>query len=351
MAYISDERLKKVLSEFPDRESRAVALKQMIAKGHIIQGVNDKEEKKPGLISRAWDALAVPEQLSRKGLGMIASAVPGREPTGDMALDIGLNIPKVAAETMAEAAPSFISRGAIVTAGALKGLGMAAPLIRSAGSALAKGAEGISGLEYKTPGVLTEAAKDSSLLFGKGRSSVSKMYQASIDTKNVRPFFGQAMSHKELINTAADIAREGGLTPEEALIARKTLDAAKKEIPEYSYHKMRDMFDAIAKNVSKEADAAYTRAVKSEALRNLAPQNKLGGASVAKIAVGSLLGPQALLASPVVQGTLATGAGLASRGIAPFVQNPLSGAAMAASTKALQALRNARQSRLQNENP
>lgn len=302
-------------------------------------------QKKPGMLQKAWDALAVPEKMSREGLGKMAAAVPGRDPTGNMALDIGLNIPKVAAETVAEAAPGFISRGAIATAGLLKGAKLAAPLIKTVGSQVAKGAEAISGLEYKTPGVLTAAAKDASLLFGKGRRAAGELYEAAIDKTNVRPIFGQAMTHKELLDEAVQSARLGTLTPEEALIARKTLDEAKRSMPTFSYHEMRKVFDAVAKTISKEADAAFSNAVKSEALRNILPTNKLGGTSIMKSAIGTVAGVAPLAAmSPLVQGTLATGAGLAAHGLAPFAANAVRTGAMAGgSTAALAALRSQRQ--------
>lgn len=298
-------------------------------------------EEGKSLLGKAWDAMAIPEKLSREGLGKIASAVPGMEPTGNMALDIAANTPKILAESVAEAAPRFISRGSILTAGALKGVKLAAPLIKGAGSQIAKGAESISGLEYKTPGVLTAAAKDPSLLFGKGRKAAGELYTSAIDKTNVRPIFGQAMTHKELLDEAVKSARLGTLTPEEALIARKTLDEAKRSMPTFSYHEMRKVFDAVAKTISKEADAAFSKAVKSEALRNILPTNKLGGTSIMKSALGSIAGLVPLAAmSPLAQGTVATGAGLAARGLAPFASNAVkTGAMTGASLAALRRMR------------
>lgn len=301
--------------------------------------------EKASFASRTWGALAIPEKMSREGLVKMASAVPGMEPTGNMPLDIAANTPKILAETVAEAAPGFISRGSILTAGALKGAKIAAPIIKGAGSQIAKGAESISGLEYKTPGVLTAAAKDASLLFGKGRKAVGELYTSAIDKTNVRPIFGQAMTHKEILDEALKSAWLGSLTPEEALIARKTLDEAKRSMPTYSYHEMRKVFDAVAKTISKGADAAFSRAVKSEALRNILPTNKLGGTSIMKSALGSIAGLAPLAAmSPLVQGTVATGAGLAARGLAPFASNAVRTGAMAGGTSAaLAALRAQRQ--------
>lgn len=287
-------------------------------------------DQKAGLISKAWDALAIPEQMSRKGLGMMADAVPGREPTGNMALDVGLNAPKVAAETLAEAAPGFISRGAIATAGALKAAPLVGklltPLAEGAGNALAKSAESVSGLEYKTPGVLKEAFKDAGLIVAKGRKAVGQMYTDAINPDNIRPSFGRATA-TDLLKEANDALDAGDLTPEEALIARQTLDGVKKSFPKYAFIKMRDAFDEVAKNITKEADAAFARGAKADALRNLLPQNKLGGTSIAKSALGSLAGGLPLtLMSPAAQGSAATLLGLGMRGAArvgaPMVANP-----------------------------
>lgn len=344
MANLSREQVKKIIQEAPAGVDRAGLIDALVSRGHTLEGYQPTSDKR-GMIDKAWDALAVPERMSREGLGKMAAAVPGREPTGNMALDIGLNIPKVAAETVAEAAPGFISRGAIATAGLLKGAKLAAPLIKTVGSQVAKGAEAISGLEYKTPGVLTAAAKDSSLLFGKGRSEAGKLYQEVIDKSNIRPIFGQATTHKELLDEAFKSANLGTLTPEEALIARQTLDEAKRSMPKFSYNTMRKMFDNIAKEVTSVADPAYAKAIKSEALRNMLPTNKLGGTSIMKSALGSIAGLAPLAAmSPLAQGTVATGAGLAARGLAPFAANAVRTGAMAGGTSAaLAALRSQRQ--------
>lgn len=280
---------------------------------------------KTGLIKKGWEALAVPEQMSREGLGKIAAMVPerigGGEPTGNRIADVARGTPKVLAETIAEGAPSFISRSQIATAGGLRGLKAVSPLIKGAGSAIAKGAESISGLEYKTPGVLTESANNPALLFGKGRKAVGQMYEAIADKSQIRQSFKEAGSHKQLIDEALGAAKEGTLTPQEALVARKTLDEAKKSIPSFAYHQMRDVFDNIAKTLSTEADAAYRGAIKSEALRNVFPTNKTGGSSIAKMAVGGLLGVlPAVAMSPVSQGAIATGAGAAARGAAALTQ-------------------------------
>jgi len=272
------------------------------------------EEGEKGLIRKGWDALAIPEQMSREGLGKLADMVPEGEMSGNMAADIARGTPKVIAETLAEAAPSFISRGSLLTAGALRGVKAAAPLAKMAGRQIAKAAEGISGLEYKTPGILEEAAKDSKLIFAPGKESAGKKFAEFMDKTKIRKSFGRATSPKELIDDAMKAFDEGTLTPQEAVIARQTLDGVKKTLPRHSYNEMRAQFDSIAKTISKEADAAFSRGVKADALRNVFPQNKLGGSSIAKGILGFLGGVAPSMAmSPLVQGSVATGAGVISR--------------------------------------
>lgn len=279
-----------------------------------IHGDGQDATKERNLIQKGWDALAVPEKMSREGLGKMADMVPEGELTGNMVADIARGTPKVLAETLAEAAPSFVSRGSLLTAGVLKGAKVAAPLAKMAGRQIAKAAEGISGLEYKTPGILEEAAKDSKLIFSPGKESAGKKFAEFMDKTKIRKSFGRATSPKELIDDAMNAFDEGTLTPQEAVIARQTLDGVKKTLPRHSYNEMRATFDSIAKTISKEADAAFSRGVKADALRNIFPQNKLGGSSIAKGILGFLGGVAPSMAmSPLVQGSIATGTGVLSR--------------------------------------
>lgn len=279
-----------------------------------IHGDGQDATKERNLIQKSWNALAVPEQMSREGLGKLADMVPEGKMTGNMVADIVRGTPKVLAETLAEGAPSFISRGSLLTAGALRGAKAAAPLAKMAGRQIAKAAEGISGLEYKTPGILEEAAKDSKLIFAPGKESAGRKFAEFMDKTKIRKSFGRATSPKELIDDAMKAFDEGTLTPQEAVIARQTLDGVKKSLPRHSFNEMRAQFDSIAKTISKEADVAFSRGVKADALRNVFPQNKLGGSSIAKGILGFLGGVAPSMAmSPLVQGSVATGVGTLSR--------------------------------------
>lgn len=279
------------------------------------------DQQQKGMIGKAWDALAVPEQMSKQGLNMLAEAYPWREPTGNKLADVAYNAPGIALQTMAEAAPGFVSRGSILAGGLANGAKAIAPAAKAVAGQAAKGLESLSGLEYKTPGVLTEAFKDAGLLFGKGKAAAGKLFEGLIDNSKMRPVFSEAMSSDELLKAAREYAKDGTLTPSEALVARQTLDASKRSIPTNSYYAMRDAFDSVAKNISQEADIAFKRAVKSEALRNIFAINKGGGASIFKLGIGHLTGLNALM-SPILQGSVATGAGMATRAVSPLVQNP-----------------------------
>lgn len=308
----------------------------------------DAPQPEKGLARKGWDALAVPEQKSREGLKMIADAVPSAEPTGNVVRDVALNTPKVLADTVAEVAPSFIDRNAIVTSGLLEGANAARPLTRAAGRAVAKGAEAISGLEYKTPGILREAFSDPTLISAPGKKAAGELYGATDDA--IRQQLKEISNPLDQVEKALEFAKDGSLNPKEALEARKSLDASRKKVSGSFYRYARETLDTIAKQETKMADAAYARGVKADALRNPLPQNKFGGTSVAKSLGGFFTGliPMASM-SPLVQGTLATALGMGSRAIAPLLQTGLeSGALTGAGLSAIQRLLQAGNQRAEN---
>ena len=345
MAFISKSRVKQILDGAPPDVDKYKLLDDLVSRGNTIEGLNSPDTqlttalksqpdtfmgKVKSALGKGWDALAVPEQMSREGLTKIAEAIPGGEQVGTGPVGTISNAAKAGTEALAQVAPGFVSRGAIATAGALRGAKAAVPLVKAVGEGLASGAESLSGLEYKTPGVLKQAYNDASLIFGKGKQAAGKLYNNVLDKTNVRPIFKQLMSKMELLKQAEDIAKQGGLSPEEALIARRVLDSEKRNIPEYAFRETRTLFDKIAKAASSEADTGYSRAVKSEALRQPFPTNKLGGTSVIKTGLQAL-SPKAWVMSPLAQGATATGLGIGARQIAPLINNPATyGPALAA---------------------
>lgn len=130
------------------------------------------QPKEQGIVSKAWDAAAIPAQKSREGLDMIAQSETLKpELTGNLATDLIRGTPQVLAETAAEVAPSMIDRTAIATAGAgmaAKGAGMVA------GKVLPKVApllEAGSGLQK---GTLVEAFKDPKMIMDFGAAKKAK---------------------------------------------------------------------------------------------------------------------------------------------------------------------------------
>lgn len=283
--------------------------------GSVYEIETEDSPKEKGIVGKTWDALGVPEKMSREGLTKIAEAVPSAKMTGNVARDFALNAPKAIAETLAETAPDFISPESIATAGAFKLGKVAAPLIKSSGRAAGKALEGLSGLEYRTPGVLAEAAKDPSLFFAKGKKSANSLYSAAKAETGTSNIFKGMYKPDEIVDAAKDYMAKGGvLEPSEALSYRKALDKLMKS---GRYIKdeliaLRKEADSIAKKSEsiKMADPVYARGAKAEALRQPFAVNKSGGTSIAKGILGVLGGvvPNVVM-SPAVQGLTATGVG------------------------------------------
>lgn len=282
------------------------------------------DDPKPSLLRKGWNALAIPEQKSKEGLQMLAKlSEPKQEVTGNLLRDVVVNAPKIGFETLSEVAPGFVSRGSILTAGTLKGLKMAKPLIKALGRGVAKTAESVSGLEYKTPGVLQEAAANPKLIFGPGKAA-AEYESAKIAGDIVRPSLANTSSKLEFVKKAEKLADSGKLSPIEALEARKELSAIKKTVTGEYLRKTTEKFNQVAKPVFGKADEAYKQGIKSDALRMVLPVNKSGGTSIAKSALGSIAGAAPLaIMSPVVQGTVASGVGATANLVKPLVNNPV----------------------------
>ena len=215
-------------------------------------------------------------------------------------------------------------------------VGAAMPAVNKGATALGKGLEGLSGLEYKTPGVLKEAANDPSLLFGPGKKVAGALYESIKNDLNIRPSMLVATSSGKLIDDAIYALEHGDLSPQEALVARRALDDKFGGIPASTANYLRPKFDAIAKTLSAEADAAFKKAIKSEALQGILATNKGGGTSIAKLVLGGFTGGALNVASsPIVQGAAATATGLAGRAI-EATPSYLRGAAVSPALRALQ---------------
>lgn len=282
--------------------------------------------------------LSIPEQKSREGLNMIAQAVsPKQEVTGNMARDVAMNTPRIAMESLADTAPGFISKESILTAGALRTLKAAAPAIKAIGKGAAKAGESISGMEYKTPGILEKIAKDPKFLFSKGKSAASQLYEDAKKVGGDAGSLSEIPEKKKMVEISYKLAKKGKINPTQAFEARKQLSDIKDTVTDGFFRKATAKFNEIAKPVFAEADKAFSEGIKADEARRFLPVNKSGGTSIAKSAIGTLTGVLPTIAmSPLAQSTAAAAAGTAAKAIAPLANNAIkSGSLLAGITKTL----------------
>ena len=322
-------------------------ISEMVDAGFSDDEIRQAFKKQPsneGIVQKGWNALTLPEKGANatiRKLTAIQSGIQnkaaqltglpiGDEPTGNLTRDIIAGTPKLIGEIGQSVVPGFVSRGSIVTGGLLKGAQMAAPLAKLAGKGIAKGAESISGLEYKTPGILTEAASNPKLLFSKGKESAGPVYEKAKELGGaVRETLVKIPEKVKLVKESLKLAKSGQLNPTEALEARKELAGLKKQVTGEFYRKATQQLNEIAKPVFAEADKIYEQGVRAGELRRLFPVNKGGGTSIMKSTLGTIAGVvPAMAMSPLVQGTVATGIGMGARAAAPLVNNPLTTAAV-----------------------
>lgn len=308
----------------PELKAQAIALRKEGKSIGEIEAFLDsniaKTQERPGIM----DTLRMPEAKAREGLGMLTNALtPSRADIEAGRVGIPGIAARTAGETLTEVAPSFVSPASILTAGALKGLQLSAPAINAAGRGIGRTLERTSGLSYDTPGVLREAVKDPLLIFGKGTKAAGKLYKKNFDPGEISSQFQNILGHKQMVKQAIEtVGRGTPLSAEEALGARQSLDAIKNKVPQEVFHETRIFLDGIVKTKFKEADRAYSRAVKSEALREFFGINKTGTPSLVKGGVMlGLAGTTAPLLSPLVQGLGASTLGAAKMAASPLVAN------------------------------
>ena len=289
-------------------------------------------QSQPGLATQAWNALAIPEQMSRQGLQQLSSYVPQPEPTGNLPMDILKGTPRIATETMAQAAPGFISRGALATAGAAKGLQMVAPIAGAIGSGVANQLESLTGA---MPGSLRSAWNDATTMFSRGKQAAKPLYKAAQAEMNpAESIFSGMYKPGQIVDTAQEYLTKGGqLEPAEALTYRKALDILIKsgqsvKDPLYAMREGADVAAKASPTIAK-ADPLYQKGLYGESLRNLMPQNKYGGTSAFKTGIMAALsqagpiGKAALpVMSPAAAGTAATAGGLMTRYAGAPLTNP-----------------------------
>jgi hypothetical protein len=307
-----------------DQAKAELARRELSKRGIPLQS------PKQGLMSKAWSALGKPEQLSRQGLGRLAQMVPEGKITGNLPMDMLRGAPRIAANTLAETAPGFVSRGAMLTAAAApvaKGIGAAAETV---GPGIAKQLESLSGMK---PGLLGKAFRDPTLIFSSIPKEAREAYQASSDLAKSSPEVSATARPLPLVMKLLGKAKGGMITPDEALSGRKAIDQLweSRSVTEDFKNMARETFDAIVKQQPelKEADIGFSRGKQAAGLRQLLPQNKYGGTSAFKTAIMAglnAMGPAGKVAmaglSPAAMGTGATALGAASKPLSALANNP-----------------------------
>lgn len=267
--------------------------------------------------SKAWESLAVPAQTASKILGGLASHVPEGKVTGNLPADIARGTPKILANTAAQALPGFVSRGALLTAGASKAL----QALRPVGSVIGQGVAGqLESATGANPGSLARAWNDPTLMFAEGKQAASPLYEAGKTGGKMAENLSKIPLKEDFLDVASKLADDGKLPPETALegrkMASKLLSKGGGKYTEDFLRGLIDKFDTVAKSSQdiSAGDATFKRGLDAASLRKLVPQNKYGGASAFKMGIMGLLGPQfAGVLSPAVHGALATVGGVGAK--------------------------------------
>lgn len=265
-------------------------------------------KKEPGMLGKAWDALAVPAQKSKEGWDMIAQSQAVKPNlTGNLATDVIRGTPKVLAETAAEVAPAFIDRTAMLTAGA----GLAAKGAAKVGGAIlpkvAPMLEAGSGLQK---GTLVAAFKDPKMImdFG-GRLKASALYNSIKEGATVPKHL---QTNAKVVSDAMNQMSKGRtLTAPDAFKARKAVNALmkSKQYPMDDLLKTKEGLEAMVFSSVSKADQMYIRAIRGENMRHISRLNKNGTTGPISAAVMAKIPFLAPFLSPAIQGGAASAAG------------------------------------------
>lgn len=248
-----------------------------------------------------------------------------------VASNIAHNLPGTITDIGSNLIAAGIEPESLLLNGLMRGAKAAAPYtesfvqkpVNAVGRWIGTQAERFSGLAHKQPGVLAAAVEDPGLMFGPGRSSSQKSYDAAKNAGNtLRNEFKTIETKPELVSQTLEALDNRGITTQEALAARKALDKTKNHWSEEFYSYAREKLDRVAKQDFMGADAEHTRALQSEALRNPGSINKDATPAVVRNTL-SMLQPQfAPLFSPAVQGLTASGIGVGKKAAEAALRNP-----------------------------
>lgn len=293
---------------------------------------------------KLWSALDVPQQKASEGLKTIADAVPEGKITGNLPADILRGTPKIAADTLAQVAPSFVSKASLLTAGAGAGIKALGSIPAVSGMASKLGQTAASQLESSSgaaEGTLKTIAKDPSLYLAKGRDAASKLYEAGkAEMDKGASIFAGKYDPKDIIDTGKDFLGKGGqMEPAEALIYRKAIDKALKsgKFVKDELFTLRDEANTIAKQSTNiaAADPLHARAVQAESARSFLPKTTTG--RTAQLRTGLLTLPATWpLFSPAVQSGMAAAGGGLVRGLSPTASQIAAPAAIEAMNRLYQ---------------
>lgn len=263
----------------------------------------------------------VPEQVIS---GTARAMMDAIEPeTTSVPLNAAIRFPQTLASMGAEGVASTLSPESAVMSAAGAVLPMLAKPINAVGKFIGNTAEKMSGLSYRTPGVLAETVKDPSLMYGPGLDKARAAYKSIQNVNQISPDLQRISQPRAFVRKALEFADNGNLTPDEALEARKALDSISDSVPDVYRNKTRAVFDAIAKTKFEKADKAYSRAVKSDALRNFWGINKGQTPSLLKQGISLAYPVTGAFFSPFAQGNMAAGVGRAKQVALPLLKNPV----------------------------
>lgn len=301
--------------------------------GYDVSGLQRPAAQTPkpqGKLRKAYETAKIPMQKSREGLKMIEDMTKV-EPTGNVVRDVALNIPSVAAGSLAEVAPSFVSPESVATGGigrlAKAAIGTAkgaAAALRAEQSAL-KATKGMEQLSGAQPGTMVEAVKDPLLAFRKGADAAGEFYEAGKSGHQALNLGNKAPTLDRIYQVGKKALETGELNPRQALQLRKALRAMQKG---KGYDK-----DIIAQEIKKvqeilknsksmsEADQVFIKGLKAESARTLFPQTTTGKPGVVRTAIMGKFPPAATIFSPAAQAAMGAGVGMVARAASvPFQQ-------------------------------
>ncbi len=297
--------------------------------------------------------LTLPERATGEAFKRLGAMLPSQPPppTGNLLTDVVKGTPSAirpSVEMAGKVVPPFLSRASLLTAGAAplitKGVGVGLKYAGALGSKIASQAEEMSGIAPKAAGALEEAATNPSIWFQKGVKQAGKLYGKAKElagsttrlTTKLASKLKSVPDNHDVVSKAFQIIESGGdLNPSEAQLARKSVDNLwrSRQYPKEVIESLRNLFDKIVKSDKgmSAADADFARSIKADAIRNIFPQNKYGGASAFKTLLlffGNLgKSPTKAIAdvtalSPAAQGLTATALGAGARTVGALAETP-----------------------------